>query len=207
MSLKNNCRIEIQFIDPEVYTSIVNHPLRKELLHSLYVVCHTEPATKQQLADHLNVGYHQIVYQLNNHLNEFWQVVEEQKVRGTRMELIGPAHPDTIYITLGKGNGLFMFDPMANLFGPLYKVGTRCDLCSPSEARRCVEYATNQGLFKSSLTETEQAIMIFNGRKMPMRTIEQAIIFSLRGVPEGNTFSIEFPCDACPFKKRLLHLR
>jgi hypothetical protein len=205
--LKNNCRIEIQYIDPEVYTSIVNHPLRKDILRSLYVMCNTEPITKQHLADHLNVGYHQLVYQLNNHLHDFWQVVEEQKVRGTRMELIGPAYPDTIFITLGKDNAIFIVDPMANLFGPLYKVGTRCDQCSPGEARRCVESTTNQGCCKNGLTETEQAILIANSRKMPMRTVEQAIICSLRGIPEGNMCSIEIPCDGCAFKKRVIQIR
>ena len=33
---------------------------------------------------------------------------EERKVRGTRMELIEPSKPSTVYITFGKESGIFM---------------------------------------------------------------------------------------------------
>jgi len=70
------------YIDPETYTSIVNHDLRKRILTKLYRSTRTSPISKQELADSLGIDYHQLVYQLNHHLRDFWTVKEEQKVRG-----------------------------------------------------------------------------------------------------------------------------
>jgi hypothetical protein len=205
--LRSNCRIEIAYIDPETYTSIVNHDLRKNILKALYAQSKSGPVTKQALADSLRVGYHQLVYQLNNHLKDFWLVMEEQKIRGTRMELIGPAYPDTIFIALGKDNGVFMVDPIANLFGPLHKVGSRCDQCSTTESYRCTASAIQKGCCGNDPTETEMAILISNNRKMPFRVVDHAILCALRGIPEGNTCTVEIPCDGCAFMKKFINIR
>jgi hypothetical protein len=205
--VKSNCRIEIAYIDPETYTSLVNHDLRKQILRTLYSMARNGPVTKQQLADKVGAGYHQLVYQLNNHLQDFWTVKEEQKVRGTRMELIAPAYPDTIFISIGKDNGIFMVDPIANLFGALHKVGTRCDQCSPNESRRCVNHAMQGGCCSREPTETEMALLMANGRKLPFRVVDQAVLCALRGIPEGSTCAIEIPCDGCAFMKKFVTVR
>jgi hypothetical protein len=42
-------------------------------------------------------------------------------------EFIASTSPNTIFITIGLDDGVFVVDPLANLFSPLLKVGTRCD--------------------------------------------------------------------------------
>ena len=205
--MRPNSRIEIACIDPETYTSIINHDLRKEILRSLYLMSKVRPVTKQQLADHLRVGYHQLVYQLNPHLKDFWRVIEEQKVRGTRMELIGPAYPDTIFIALGKDNGIFMIDPIANIFGAIFKIGSRCDICSPAESRRCMTMVNQSLILGQEPKETEMAILMSNNRKLPFKVIDLAVIGALRRIPEGNTFVLEIPPEACPFMKKVTQFR
>ncbi|HSV42289.1 MAG TPA: hypothetical protein VLH13_02640 [Methanomassiliicoccales archaeon] len=206
--MKSDCRIEMAYIDPVTYTSIVNHEMRKDILRALYSVTRNQgPVTKQKLADHLNIGYHQLVYQLNNHLKDFWQVKEEQKVRGTRMELIAPAYPDTIFITLGKENSIYLVDPIANIFGSLSKVGLRCDGCTTNEARKCLDNATRKGSCCQTPRETEMAMLMSNGRRLPFRVVDHAILCALRGIPEGSTCSIELPCDSCPFMKKIILIK
>jgi len=100
--LTADCRIEMAYIDPETYTSIVNHDMRKRILTRLYRSTRDAPISKQDLADSLGLDYHQLVYQLNHHLRDFWRVKEEQKVRGTRMELIEASYPYAVFITIGK---------------------------------------------------------------------------------------------------------
>src|SRR5512136_1873089 len=89
----SGCRIEVAYIDPVTYSSVVNHPLRKQILRTLYRAALDGPVSKQSLADQLKLDYHQLVYQLSHHLHEFWTVAEERNVRGTRMELIAPSNP------------------------------------------------------------------------------------------------------------------
>jgi hypothetical protein len=128
-------------------------------------------------------------------------------VRGTRMELLGPAYPDTIFISLGRDNSIFMIDPIANIFGPLYKVGTRCDLCSPAEARRCTSLVGQSATLGQDPKETEMAILMSNSRKIPFRVIDLAVIGALRRMPEGDTCVVEIPCDSCPFMKKFVQFR
>ena len=139
MDASTGCRIEIAYIDPEAYSGIVNHKMRKDILRALYRMTLNGPVSKQEIADQLQIDYHQLVYQLNNHLREFWAVKEELKRRGTRMELIAPSKPHVIFISLGKEQKIYVFDPLANLFGPLSKVGVRCDICSDAEAQKCIK--------------------------------------------------------------------
>jgi hypothetical protein len=117
--LTADCRIEMAYIDPETYTSIVNHDLRKRILTKLYRSTRDAPISKQELANSLGIEYHQLVYQLNHHLRDFWSVKEEQKVRGTRMELIEAAHPYAVFITIGKEHGIFLVDPLIRRSPPL----------------------------------------------------------------------------------------
>ena len=206
-TVSSNCRIEIAYIDPETYSSIVNHDMRKRILRTLYGSTRDSPISKQDLADKLGVGYHQLVYQLNNHLKDFWSVKEERKVRGTRMELIEPAKPSTVYITFGKDNGIFMVDPAANLFGPLSRSGTRCDGCSPNDAAKCMSSISSGCSCIIVPNEAEKAMLISNGRKQPFRPLDHAILCAIKGIPQGEKCILEIPCEACAFLRQPISIK
>jgi hypothetical protein len=200
------CRMEIAYIDPETYSEIVNHKMRKDILRSLYRMALNGPVSKQELADELKLNYHQLVYQLTNHLREFWTVVEEQKKRGTRMELIAPSKPHVIFISLGREQRIYVFDPLANLFGPLSKVGVRCDVCSDAEAQKCLKFVNTGCSCGSASTTAERAILAANGRKVNQRPVDTAIICALRGIPVGQSCVIDIPCNTCAFLKRTIKI-
>lgn len=201
------CTMEIAYIDPETYSSVVNHPLRKEILKALYRRALDGPTTKQALADDLGIDYHQLVYQLNNHLREFWTVAKEQKVRGTRMEFISPAHPNAIFIALGKERSIFVFDPLANIFGPMSSVGTRCDGCSPAEAARCMRFVESAGACSTAPTEAEVAVLKANGRSKPFRPLDHAILCALKGFPSGENCVVNIPCEGCAFLRKTIRIQ
>lgn len=200
------CRIEISYIDPEVYTSIVNHELRRSILRNLYAMALDRPVTKQELADRVNIGYHQLNYQLGHQLREFWTVVEEKKVRGTRQEYLAPTAPSTIYITLGRDGKVFIVDPLANLFGPLSKVGTRCDGCSPEDMERCLSYVRKGCCFTADPTPEERATLQANGREGVIRPVDLAILCSMKGVASGRSCAVSIPCESCPFMRRAIRI-
>jgi hypothetical protein len=204
--MAEGCRIEISYIDPETYTAIVNHDLRKAILRNLYAMCLDRPVTKQELADKVGLGYHQLVYQLGHQLDEFWKVVDEKKVRGTRLEYIAPTFPSSIFITLGKDGRVFEVDPLANLFGPLSKVGTRCDGCSKSAYEKCLKHVKTGCCFSSEPTKEEKVILATNGRGQPLRPVDLAILCSLKGVTTGQKCSVSIPCESCPFMRRAIRI-
>jgi hypothetical protein len=206
MAASTGCRMEIAYIDPETYSGIVNHKMRKDILRSLYRMALNGPVSKQELADELELNYHQLVYQLNNHLREFWAVVEEQKKRGTRMELIAPSKPHVIFISLGREQRIYVFDPLANLFGPLSKVGVRCDICSDAEAQKCLKFVNTGCSCGSASMPAERAILVANGRKVNQRPVDAAIICALRGIPVGQSCVIDIPCNTCAFLKRTIKI-
>jgi len=198
--------MEIAHIDPETYSGIVNHKMRKDILRTLYRKALDGPVSKQELAEELGIDYHQQVYQLNNHLREFWVVKMELKKRGTRMELIAPSKPNVIFISLGKEQSIFIFDPLANLFGPLSKVGVRCDICSDAEARKCTKFVKTGCSCAMTSTATETAILTANGRKVDQRPVDVAIICALRGISIGQSCVIDIPCNTCAFLKRTIKI-
>jgi len=202
----SGCRIEIAYIDPQTYSSIVNHPARKEILRSLYRLSLHGPVSKQTLAENIGLGYHQLVYQLNHHLKDFWKVVEERKVRGTRMELISPANPYTIFIALGKEQAIFIFDPLASLFGPLSKVGTRCDVCTSTEAAKCMKYVETGCACSKSPSSAEKAVLRANNREAPFKPLDSAIMCALKGIPSGQTCVVEIPCEGCALLKKTIQI-
>lgn len=197
------CRIEIAYIDPETYTPIVNHEMRKNILKALYRMTRDGPVSKQEIADKLGIGYHQLVYQLSNQLRDFWVVKEERKVRGTRMELISPASPNTVFIALGKNNAVFVVDPVANLFGPLSKVGTRCDSCDEKVAVICSKHVRLRCDCAASLSEVEKAMLKSNNRNPPFRVIDHAIVCAIEGLSKGRECKVEIPCGSCAFDRKL----
>lgn len=203
--MKNACIIEISYIDPESYVSLANHDLRKEILKTLYRRALNSPISKQELAESIGVNYHQLVYQLNNHLKEFWTVGSEKKVRGTRMELIEPLHRNAIFITLGKENTIYIVDPLAGLFGSLARVGTRCDFCTEEEAKKCLEFIKNCSC-ASTINKIETEILIRNKRKQPFRPIDHAIVCALRGISKGEKCVITIPCENCAYINRFVKI-
>lgn len=205
--MSQDCVIEISYVDPETYSSIVNHGLRKEILRSLYWLSRQAPVSKQAIADDLNLGYHQISYQLTHHLWEFWEVREERKIRGTRMELISPSHPNSLFITLGRSNAVFVIDPLGNRFGPLSSAGTRCDSCTEEEAVECLEHVRTRCDCSPSLSTAERAILSANGRRQPFRPVDHAIICSLIGLVKGERCQITIPCQKCAFLARRALMR
>ena len=196
------CRMEIQLLDPETYTSVVNHKLRKTILVMLWNQAFSEPMSKQELAERLGIKYQQLVYQLSNHLQEFWEVKDEVKVRGTRMELIGPANPNAVYIALGKEGRIYVVDPIAHLFGPVEEVGLRCDTCSAEEAKHCVNALSGKGIISAEMGEVEGEILAKNGRMPPYRPLDHGIIAALRGIALGERCVLVIPCERCSFLKR-----
>lgn len=204
--MASGCRIEISYIDPETYTAIVNHDLRKGILRALYAMALDGPVSKQALADRVGVGYHQLSYQLAHQLREFWTVGEERKVRGTRLELIQPSSPSSIYITLGRDGRLFIVDPLANLFGPLSKVGTRCDGCSPAEAGKCLGHVREGCCFTGPPSAEETEVLRRNGREGKPRAMDLAIVCALRGVAAGRKCAVSIPCESCPFMRRAIRI-
>ncbi|HUV25715.1 MAG TPA: hypothetical protein VMW26_09830 [Methanomassiliicoccales archaeon] len=204
--VKLDCRIEISYIDPETYTSLVNHDLRKQILKTLYGLTFYGPISKQQLADNIGLGYHQLVYQLNNHLADFWCVAEEQKVRGTRKELIKPANRHAVYITLGREKGIHMVDPIANLFGPLCEVGIRCDSCSRDEADNCLRFLAENPQFDFEVEEADSALLEANGIRPPFRPLDLAILAALRGIASDQRFLLSIPCASCAFLRRTIQI-
>lgn len=204
--VKLDCRIEISYIDPEAYASLVNHDLRKLILKTLYGLTLYGPISKQKLADNIGLGYHQLVYQLNNHLVDFWCVGEEQKVRGTRKELIKPSNRHAVYITLGREKGIHMVDPIANLFGPLSEVGIRCDTCSRDEADNCLKFLVEDPQFDFEIKENESALLEANGRKPPFRPLDLAMLAALRGIASDQRFQLSIPCASCAFLRRTIQI-
>ncbi|MDD1770863.1 MAG: hypothetical protein LUO79_07240 [Methanomassiliicoccales archaeon] len=207
MSSETGCRVEIAPIDPEVYTVIVNHPLRKEILRALYLMARSGPVSKQVLAESLSIDYHQLVYQLNHHLRDFWTVVEERKIRGTRMELIAPSHPYTIYLALGKGKSINVFDPPANLFGTLSKVGTRCDSCSQAQQARCMTFVDSGCSCTASLSAAEKDMLKANGRVPPYKPLDKSILCALKGISSGEPCAVDIPCNECAFMKKTIAVK
>jgi len=199
------CRIEISYIDPDVYTSIVNHELRRTILRNLYAMTIDRPVTKQELADRTKIGYHQLNYQLGHQLRDFWKVVDERKVRGTRQEYLAPSAPGTIFISVGRDGRVFVVDPLANLFGPLSKVGTRCGGCSPSDMERCMEYVKS-GCYSTDISPEERATLHANGREGYIRPMDLAILSSMKGVASGKGCSVSIPCESCPFMRRAIKI-
>lgn len=199
----DECRIEISYIDPESYTAVVSHDLRRRILRELYRSSIHGSLSKQDLAQRLGIGYHQLFYQLNNHLAEFWRVESEEKVRGTRKELIEASNRNAIHITLGSGNRLYMIDPLGDRFGPVAEVGARCDSCSRQDAESCLGIMQSSG-FILSIGEGERQLLHSNTRSPPYRPLDFALISALRGLTEGDSRPIIIPCRSCAFLRKFV---
>lgn len=197
-----SCKMEIIYMDPGTYTAIADHGMRQSILTKLFKEAYNGVAlTKQELADSLDIKYQQLVYQLTNHLNDFWTVVREEKVRGTRMEYIAPADPNGIYICTGKDRRIYIADPIAGLYGPLDKVGLRCDSCSIEEAEHCLNSLTEKEIVPKNLTASERETLSLNKRS-GLRPLDHGIIEALKGVAAGDKCILTIPCERCSFMRK-----
>lgn len=207
--MNENCRMEILYMDPDTYTSIATHETRQAILTKLFEEAYNgREMTKQDLADSLGLKYQQLVYQLMNHLREFWKVTREKKVRGTRMEYIAPADLHGIYICVGKDRKLYIVDPIAKLYGPLNEVGVRCDSCSDEEYRHCVNSLIEKGIVPEKLGPSDKETLKLNGRT-EARPLDRGLIEALKGLAEGNKCTLTIPCERCSYmrKKNLIIIR
>ena len=205
----DNCRMEILYMDPDTYTSIATHEMRQAILTKLFKEAYNgHSMTKQELADALGIKYQQLVYQLMNHLREFWTVTKEEKVRGTRMEYIAPANPHGIYICIGKNRKMYMVDPIAELYGPLSDVGVRCDSCSVEEYQHCVSSLIEKNIVPVELNDTEKETLTLNGRK-EARPLDRGLVEALKGLSAGNNCTLTIPCERCSYmqKKNLITIQ
>ena len=198
----DNCRMDITFLDPRTYASLESHQFRQDILVRLFQDGYDKALSKQSLADTLGMKYQQLVYQLNDHLADFWEVKSYEKIRGARREFIGPRNIHAVYIALGKDGDVFVVDPLAGLFGPLKEVGLRCDFCSAQESEHCIRTLLDQGVFPSQLAEAEEGTLAKNGREPPFRPLDRGIIETLRGLASGENCDLVIPCERCSFLQR-----
>ena len=194
--------MEITYLDPSTYISLEDHEMRQNILTTLFKAAYNgKEMTKQELADILEVKYQQLVYQLNNHLADFWKVVREEKVRGTRMEYIMPTEQNGIYIAMGKDRKIYVVDPIAEIYGPLEKVGCRCDMCSPEESEYCVKSLIEKKVVPADLSDAEKETLNMNNRKQ-LKPLDRGIIKALSGIAAGDKCVLTIPCERCTFLKR-----
>jgi hypothetical protein len=165
-----------KLIDPGLCMRIISHPLRRRLLAGLYQAAAEGPLTKMGLAQISGLGYDPVNYQLNRHLREFWVVTGQKKMRGAYLEYIAPKFPNTIFINPGTGGVLFIIDPVASLFGPLKKTGSRCDMCGRDTGQRegCLKNALRQPCFALASKEQKrmETMLRHNGRKPPYTPVD-----------------------------------
>jgi len=200
--MAESCRMEIQYLDPDTYTSLSAHEMRQDILNKLFEETYNgRTMTKQELADSLNIKYQQLVYQLMNHLREFWTVVREEKVRGTRMEYIAAENPHAVYICLGKDRKLYIVDPIARLYGPLSEVGLRCDHCSSEEAEQCVRSLIDKHIVPAELSQSERETLSINKRS-GFRPLDRGLIEALKGLAAGNKCTLIVPCERCHYMRK-----
>jgi hypothetical protein len=206
--MTDSCRMEIIYMDPDTYTSIATHGMRQSILTKLFKDAYNgQSLTKQQLADALGIKYQQLVYQLTNHLQDFWKVTGEEKVRGTRMEYIAPANVHGIYICIGKDRKLYIVDPIAELYGPMADVGLRCDSCSKEEAAECIKSLISKKIVPKELSASEMETLTTNKRD-GTRPLDRGIIEALKGIAAGDKCVLVIPCERCCYmqKRKLINI-
>ena len=197
------CRMNLVYMDPDVYTAVANHKGRQSILTCLFrSTYNSAPVTKQQLADAVGMKYQQLVYQLNHQIRDFWTVVREEKVRGTRTEYIAPSDPDAVYMCVGKDRRIYIADPIAGLYGPLDEVGARCDSCSVTEAEFCVQSLIGKGIIPRELTVSERETLSMN-RRSGLRPLDRGFIEAMKGMASGDGCVLTIPCERCTFLRRM----
>lgn len=199
------CRISGRLLTPQSYMKIISHDLRKDILHKLHVLTIDQPTTKHQLANSLGINYEKVNYQLNEHLEEFWEVKDREKIRGTYREYIAPEIPNAIYINIGTEGTIFTIDPLANLFGRIAKVGTRCEQCSKEQRERCLAELQTQKCFQTNGGEKTkwEKVLESNAREKPFTPVDLMLTCSVAKILEREPCMIQLTRCGCPFLKKL----
>jgi len=193
-----------EIVDPEVYLSVVNHDLRKDILHSLFILSMTGPITKIQIAESLDIGYHKMLYQLARHLNSFWKVDHDRKVRGAREEFISPHNYNTVYCLMGSDATIHILDPLANVFGKISEVGVRCDDCPKKKVDVCREKILNEPCFKQTpeIFKKKTIILETNNRNKPYTPIDHFLVCTIIKSLENEPCQLNIDCKA--FVKKMM---
>lgn len=199
------CIIRGIYINPVTCLKVINHELRREILHKLYLLTIRGPISKRELAKAVGIDYHELVYQLNNHLKDFWRIMYEEKKRGAREEYIAPYEANAIYIMLGSGATIYILDPLANLYGKLAETGTRCQRCSRSQIRECLEEIIDQSCFSFSREEKERMtkMLELNGRKEPFTPLDLVVACTALRSLEGQGCIADLSRTKCNFLKQI----
>ncbi len=167
-----------QSIEPEHYMKVIDHKVRQKILIALSYMTMEEPVSIIDLSEELGLGYHQLNYQLKNHLIPYWITRYEKKVRGAHQIFISPPHQDVIYFLLGAKSHLHIIDPLAGRFGKLSKVGTRCDECPPKQVQACLGCIKENPCMPQSthLIEYRKSILLANSRPIPHMPIDYFLV-------------------------------
>jgi hypothetical protein len=193
-------------INPDSYQKVISHELRKKILNKLFWLSLNQPITKRQLSKAVNLGYESLCYQLNEHLKDFWEVKKTEKIRGAHQEYIAPKYPNTIFINVGEGGIIFIIDPLANLIGRISTVGTRCEMCSTQQQKKCSDSLKEQKCFK--LTQSDrikfEQILENNNRKKPFSPVDNMIVYTAKCLDkDGCEFDMNV-CGSCQFLEKSL---
>ncbi|OUJ19496.1 Transcriptional regulator containing HTH domain ArsR family [Methanonatronarchaeum thermophilum] len=199
-----NCQIESQLISPNTYMKIINHKLRKKILHTLHKQTLNQPTTKKQIAKQLNIKYEKINYQLNNHLNEFWTTKKTKKIRGTIQQYIAPKTPNSIYINIGQEKIIFIIDPLANLYGKIQTVGTRCDQCTKKQQKKCLKQIKNQKCFQQNKKhKTKWKKLLQTNNRKNHTAIDYMIACEITKIVDQDNCILQLTNNNCPFLKKI----
>lgn len=202
-SSENDCCIKSRLISPETYMKIINHERRQDILHALHKRTLDGPTTKKELSREVGVEYSKVNYQLNNHLSDFWGTVKTEKVRGTIREYIAPENPNSIYINIGQSQLIFNVDPLANLYGKIGVVGTRCGFCSEKQRESCRDEIKSQKCFTDSDSRMEvMEVLSRNNRRKPYTPIDYIIVCEISKIIEGGNCVVRIKNGGCEFLKR-----
>jgi len=199
------CSIHGVTMDPQAYLKVINHNLRKRILNRLFVLTMDGPISKKQLADSLGIGYHELLYQLNEHLRDFWEVKYEKRIRGAHEEFIAPPYTNLIYVNIGTDATIHVLDPLANLFGTLRKVGTRCDQCSKRQIGRCIAYLRRQGCYPTDEEEEvkQREVLSANYRSDPLTPVDFILVCTALRTLERETCVVKPTEGKCPFIEKV----
>ena len=200
-----SCVIHGVYLDPGTCMKIINHELRKKILQRLHLLTIRGPISKKMLADDVGVGYYELIYQLNNHLKDFWQVSYEEKKRGAREEFIAPPEANAIYIMLSSGATIYLLDPLANLYGNLAVTGTRCEQCSQTQINRCMEEIGKQPCFKFCDEEKQRLtkLLEMNNRREKFTPVDLIIACTALRSLEGQSCVVNLARTSCTFLRRI----
>lgn len=170
-----------EIIDPELYLKVKNHELRQNILNTLFYNSLEEPISKSVIANDLDIGYHKMLYQLTEHLDHFWKVDYEEKVRGAREEFISPQWHNTIYCLLGSDSLIHIIDPLGDLYGKISDVGVRCDTCPEEMVQSCLSKMGEDPChpLTEEIFEKREAILKANGREAPYKPIDRFLMCTM----------------------------